>query len=78
MFNRSAVSSEENAMTLKDNRENEFVPRSNRKSYRSKPQRSGEEMFVNAHLLVPGKTEGGGNESPCHVGDFEHCQRANK
>lgn len=50
-------------MTLKDNQENEFVPRSNRKSYRSKPQRSGEEMFVNAHLLVPGKNEGGGNRS---------------
>lgn len=55
-------------MTLKDNQENEFVPRSNRKSYRSKPQRSREEMFVNAHLLVPGKTKGGGNQSLCHVG----------
>lgn len=44
-------------MTLKDNQENEFVPRSNRKSYRSKPQRSKEEMFGNTHLLVPGKTE---------------------
>lgn len=42
-------------MTLKDNQENEFVPRSNRKPCRSKTQRCEEEMFGNAHLLVPGK-----------------------
>lgn len=38
-------------MTLKENRVNEFVLRSSRKSYRSKLQWSKKEMFVHAHLL---------------------------
>lgn len=55
VFHRSVVSSREDVMTLKDNQENELVPRSNRKPYRSEPQRREEETFGNAHLLVPGK-----------------------